>query len=247
MPFREWNFVFREWNFEFRELLREYPGTLPELREWPSHSESVFPEIMSPDAPPQYYGHHLGFWMARNKEAKKSKGKSTKTNETKKKWNFDARQKCMASNFFRLARLHTEIAPEFLIRHDKGFEEYAKKKRSEKTIRNAAKKLLAPLRRLKIFHWHFSKHVSLPKKMQKRNLPRRFALRTLRPATELRDGPTRNFHEYRKKYPRGPHSGTLRKYPESTETLLVFFGYFFGAFWGKFRCEFIPNPLGGPL
>ena len=45
MPFREWNFVFREWNFEFRELLREYPGTLPELREWPSHSESVFPEI----------------------------------------------------------------------------------------------------------------------------------------------------------------------------------------------------------
>ena len=45
MPFREWSFVFREWNFEFRELLREYPGTLPELREWPFHSESVFPEI----------------------------------------------------------------------------------------------------------------------------------------------------------------------------------------------------------
>ena len=44
-PFREWNFVFREWNFQFRELLREYPGTLRELREWPSHSESVFPEI----------------------------------------------------------------------------------------------------------------------------------------------------------------------------------------------------------
>ena len=37
--------VFREWNFEFRELLREYPGTLRELREWPFHSESVFPEI----------------------------------------------------------------------------------------------------------------------------------------------------------------------------------------------------------
>ena len=34
---------FREWNFEFRELLREYPGTLRELREWPFHSESVFP------------------------------------------------------------------------------------------------------------------------------------------------------------------------------------------------------------
>ena len=55
MPFREWNFVFREMNFEFRELLREYPGTLPELREypgtlpelreWPFHFESVFPEI----------------------------------------------------------------------------------------------------------------------------------------------------------------------------------------------------------
>ena len=44
-PFREWNFVFREWNFQFRELLREYPGTLQELREWPFHSESVFPEI----------------------------------------------------------------------------------------------------------------------------------------------------------------------------------------------------------
>ena len=36
---------FREWNFQFRELLREYPGTLPELREWPFRSESVFPEI----------------------------------------------------------------------------------------------------------------------------------------------------------------------------------------------------------
>ena len=45
MPFREWNFVFREWTFEFRELLREHPETLRELREWPFHSESVFPEI----------------------------------------------------------------------------------------------------------------------------------------------------------------------------------------------------------
>ena len=44
-PFREWNVVFREWNFQFWELLREYPGTLRELREWPFHSESVFPEI----------------------------------------------------------------------------------------------------------------------------------------------------------------------------------------------------------
>ena len=31
--------------FEFRELLREYPGTLRELREWPFHSESFFLEI----------------------------------------------------------------------------------------------------------------------------------------------------------------------------------------------------------
>ena len=38
-------FVFRESVSEFRELLREYPGTLPELREWPFHYESVFPEI----------------------------------------------------------------------------------------------------------------------------------------------------------------------------------------------------------
>ena len=45
MPFREWNFAFRESLSEFRELLQEYPGTLPELREWPFHSESVFPEI----------------------------------------------------------------------------------------------------------------------------------------------------------------------------------------------------------
>ena len=30
---------------QLRELLREYPGTLPELRDWPFRSESVFPEI----------------------------------------------------------------------------------------------------------------------------------------------------------------------------------------------------------
>ena len=30
---------------ELRELLQEYPGTVPELREWPFHSESVFPKI----------------------------------------------------------------------------------------------------------------------------------------------------------------------------------------------------------
>ena len=30
---------------ELQELLREYPGTLPELLEWPCNSESVFHEI----------------------------------------------------------------------------------------------------------------------------------------------------------------------------------------------------------
>ena len=44
-PFREWSFAFRESVSEFREMLREYPGTLQELREWPFRSESVFPEI----------------------------------------------------------------------------------------------------------------------------------------------------------------------------------------------------------
>ena len=43
--FREWDRIPRIIFSELRELLREYPGTLPELREWPFHSESVFPEI----------------------------------------------------------------------------------------------------------------------------------------------------------------------------------------------------------
>ena len=59
MPFREWNFEFREWNFEFRELLRECPGTLRELREWPFHSESVFPEI---GVVPRLLINHLNFF-----------------------------------------------------------------------------------------------------------------------------------------------------------------------------------------
>ena len=45
MPFQEWDFSTRELFSELRELLPECPGTLPELREWPSHSESVFPDI----------------------------------------------------------------------------------------------------------------------------------------------------------------------------------------------------------
>ena len=44
-PFREWDLSFRELISQLRELLRERPGILPELREWPFHSESVFPEI----------------------------------------------------------------------------------------------------------------------------------------------------------------------------------------------------------
>ena len=44
-PFREWDSTFRKLLSELRYLLREYPGTLPELREWPLHSESVSPEI----------------------------------------------------------------------------------------------------------------------------------------------------------------------------------------------------------
>ena len=64
-PFREWNFVFREWNFQFRELLREYPGTLRELREWPFHSESVFLEIgVVPRLLINNYSTELGpFWL----------------------------------------------------------------------------------------------------------------------------------------------------------------------------------------
>ena len=41
-PLREWDFAFRELFAQLRELLWEYPGTLPELWEWPFHSESVF-------------------------------------------------------------------------------------------------------------------------------------------------------------------------------------------------------------
>ena len=42
MQFREWNFALRESLSEIRELLREYPGALREIREWPFHPESVF-------------------------------------------------------------------------------------------------------------------------------------------------------------------------------------------------------------
>ena len=39
MPLREWNLAFWESLSEIRELLREYPGILREIREWPFHSE----------------------------------------------------------------------------------------------------------------------------------------------------------------------------------------------------------------
>ena len=44
-PFREWDSHAENYSFELRELLREYPGTLPELREWPFRSESLLPEV----------------------------------------------------------------------------------------------------------------------------------------------------------------------------------------------------------
>ena len=67
------------------------------------------------------------------------------------------------------------------------------------------------------------------------------ALRTPRPATEPRDGPSRNFHEkYRKNTPRAeilePQENT-EKIPKKYQkcVFLVFWGYFFGifgVFWG---------------
>ena len=71
----------------------------------------------------------------------------------------------------------------------------------------------------------------------------RFGLRTARPATEPRDGPTRNFHEkYRKNTPRAeilePQENT-QKIPKKYQkcAFLVFWGYFLvfsGYFGGKF-------------
>ena len=70
-------------------------------------------------------------------------------------------------------------------------------------------------------------------------------LRTPRPATEPRNGPTRNFHEkYRKNTPRPEILDSQNlppKYPENTEKIprkyrkcvfLVFFRYFWGIFLG---------------
>ena len=71
-------------------------------------------------------------------------------------------------------------------------------------------------------------------------------LRTPRPATEPRNGPTRNFHEkYRKNSPRPEildsqnlppkYPENTKKYPENTEN--AYFWYFFGIFgvfsWGS--------------
>ena len=71
------------------------------------------------------------------------------------------------------------------------------------------------------------------------------ALKTPRPATEPRNGPTRNFHEkYRKNTPRPEILDSQNlppKYPENTEKIprkyrkcvfLVFFRYFGGIFLG---------------
>ena len=70
---------------------------------------------------------------------------------------------------------------------------------------------------------------------------RGLVLRTPRPATEPRDGPTRNFHEIPKKYPRGRNSGTPRKYPENTEKIPQ--NRHFWYFWGIFR--YFRGILGG--
>ena len=47
MPFREWNFAFRDQFLNSESCSENTPGarTLQELRGWPFHSESVFPEI----------------------------------------------------------------------------------------------------------------------------------------------------------------------------------------------------------
>ena len=71
-------------------------------------------------------------------------------------------------------------------------------------------------------------------------------LRTPRPSTEPRDGPTRNFHKNTEKIPRGPKFWTPRIYPQNTPKIPkntpkipknAHFGYFFGIFgvcsWGS--------------
>ena len=67
-------------------------------------------------------------------------------------------------------------------------------------------------------------------------------LRTPRPATEPRDGPTWNLHEkHRKKYPPGRNSGTTRKYPQSTEKdIFSILGVFFSK-WQNLS-QRAPNP-----
>ena len=77
---------------------------------------------------------------------------------------------------------------------------------------------------------NFERHWSIP-------------LRTPRPATEPRDGPTRNFHEkYRKKYPPARNSGTPRKYRKNTTEIpkMRIFGIL-GVFFRYFRAIFGVN------
>ena len=50
MPFRERDFAFRELFSELRKLLREYPGTLPELREWLFTPRAFFLKLGGPQA-----------------------------------------------------------------------------------------------------------------------------------------------------------------------------------------------------
>ena len=76
-------------------------------------------------------------------------------------------------------------------------------------------------------------------------------LRTPRPATEPRNGQTRNFHEkYRKNTPPGRNSGTPRKYRKNTKknTKNAYFWYFggiFSVFSGYFGDKFWESRISG--
>ena len=114
-------------------MLREYPGTLPELREWPLHSESVFPEIGV--VPRLLSGAFLGV------------GKSPDLPFLQ----------ISSEGKIRAACLQNEIAPEKLLnRYEKWFEK--REKRSEKRSETRPKNVYPLSGRLKIFHWHFSTH-----------------------------------------------------------------------------------------
>ena len=89
-----------------------------------------------------------------------------------------------------------------------------------------------------------------PARAARRNLCQEQRLRTPRPATEPRHGPTRNFHKkYRKNTPRAkilePQQNTEKipkKYPKCE--FWVFLGYF-SVFSGYFGCKFRESRISG--